>query len=145
MGERFNIDLPARFRYTTREEIDRGRELETYLENLSRHIDEMLKRLFNRTSQPSTWSIITLANNATPSIDGGRLFLSGGTTTITDFDDGEPGQIITIISEHAITITDGTNIFLSGSGNFAMQATDTLSLVQKADGKWYEIGRSDNT
>ena len=43
------------------------------------------------------------------------------------------------------TITDGTNIFLNGSANFNMVITDTLTLIQKADGKWYEISRSDNT
>jgi cyclophilin family peptidyl-prolyl cis-trans isomerase len=87
----------------------------------------------------------TLANDATPSVNGGDFFLTGGTTTITDFDDGVLGQVITIIAEHAITITDGTNIFLNGSANFVMAATDTLTLICKADNKWYEIGRSDNT
>jgi cyclophilin family peptidyl-prolyl cis-trans isomerase len=87
----------------------------------------------------------TLANDATPSVNGGDFFLTGGTTTITDFDDGVLGQVITIIAEHAITITDGTNIFLNGSANFTMAATDTLTLICKADNKWYEIGRSDNT
>jgi len=90
-------------------------------------------------------AIKTLADDATPSVAGANLFLTGGVTTITDFDDGGVGQVITIIAEHAITITDGTNIFLSGSANFVMAITDTLTLVQKADGLWYEIGRSDNT
>jgi len=89
--------------------------------------------------------IDTLADDATPSIAAGQnTWLTGGTTTITDFDDGVVGQTITIIAEHSITITDGTNIFLSGSGNFAMTATDTLTLIQKADGKWYEVARGDN-
>ena len=86
-----------------------------------------------------------LANDATPSILGADKWKTGGTTTITDFDDGYEGQIITIVAEHSITITDGTNILLNGSANFDMVATDTLTLIQKADGKWYEIGRSDNT
>ena len=86
----------------------------------------------------------TLANEATPTVEGGSKFLTGGTTTITDFDDGVTGQIIIIVSEHAITITDGTNIFLSASGNFVMKATDTLTLICKADGKWYELCRSVN-
>lgn len=91
------------------------------------------------------YGIATLADDATPSVDAGRSFVTGGTTTITDFDDGLEGQIIHIISEHAITITDGTNIFLSGSTNWTMAATDTLTLICKADGKWYELSRSDNT
>lgn len=92
-----------------------------------------------------TKSISTLENDATPSVLDGGVLLTGGTTTITDFDSGVEGQIITIIAEHTITITDGTNIFLNGSANFVMAATDTLTLIQKADGKWYETARSDNT
>lgn len=89
-------------------------------------------------------TITALADDATPTVLGRNVFLTGGTTTITDFDDGVEGQIITVIAEHSLTITEGTNIFLSGSANFDMTATDTLSLIQKADGKWYETGRGDN-
>jgi hypothetical protein len=88
--------------------------------------------------------IRTLANDATPSVKAGNHFITGGTTTITDFDDGITGQTITVIAEHSITITDGTNIFLNGSVNFDMTATDTLTLICKADNKWYEIARSDS-
>ena len=96
------------------------------------------------TAYIGTNSINTLADDATPSILAGDRFITGGTTTITDFDDGFTGKIIYVISEHAITITDGTNIFLSGSTNFVMGSTDTLTLIQKVDGKWYELSRSDN-
>lgn len=61
------------------------------------------------------------------------------------YQDGKvTGQIIYLVAEHSITITDGTNIFLSGSANFTMKATDTLTLIQKADGKLYEVCRSVN-
>ncbi len=92
------------------------------------------------------WSldIYTLANDATPSVAAGNKFLTGGTTTITDFDDGVEGQEIIVIAEHSLDITDGTNIFLSGSTTWTMTATDTLSLICKADNKWYEIARSDS-
>lgn len=89
-------------------------------------------------------TFITLANDATPTVANWDLFLTGGTTTITDFDDGEPGQEIEIHSEHAVTITDGTNIFLVGSANFVMASTDVLKVRQKADGLWYEVTRSVN-
>jgi len=67
-----------------------------------------------------------------------------GTTTITDFDDGFPGKEITILALHSVTITDGTNIFLSGSANYVMALGDTLSLIQRSTGAWYETGRGDN-
>lgn len=93
-------------------------------------------------------TITALANSATPSVDGQtnlrRKFITGGTTAITDFTGGVVGTEIVIIAEHSLTITDGTNIFLAGSANFAMQASDTLTLIQKADSKWYELDRSDN-
>jgi hypothetical protein len=145
MSEQFNIDLPPRFEFTEKEQEKKDVELEDYLNKMTVQLDEMFKRIFNRLSGPYSWVIRTLTDDATPSVEGGRLFLTGGTTTITDFDDGVEGQLITIVSEHAITITDGTNIFLSGSANFVMAATDTLTLMCKADGKWYEVGRSDNT
>jgi len=83
--------------------------------------------------------------NIYASVYGGDIYMqTGGTTSITDFDDGYEGQQITVIADHPVTITDGTNIFLSGSANWTMTATDTLTLIQKADGKWYEISRGDN-
>jgi hypothetical protein len=88
--------------------------------------------------------ITALANDATPTVDGLSTFTTGGTTTITDFDDGVLGQTITILSEHAVTITDGTNIILNGSANFVMAAADSLTLVLKADNKWYETARMVN-
>jgi len=88
---------------------------------------------------------LTLANDGTPTVLYGNFFLTGGVAAITHFDDGVEGKEIKIISEHTITITDGTNIFLNGSVNFDMIDTDTLTLIQKADGKWYEMARSDNT
>jgi hypothetical protein len=94
--------------------------------------------------RPMIHNIITLPDDATPSVKCGSVFLTGGTTTITDFDDGVTGQVITIIAEHSLDITDGTNIFLSGSATWSMTATDTLTLIQKADGKWYETARSDS-
>ena len=145
MAEQFNIDLPPRFEFTETDQDKKDKEIEDYLNKLTIQIDEMFKRLFNRVSEPISWTIRSLINDATPSVESGRLFLTGGTTTVTDFDDGVEGQIITIISAHTITITDGTNIFLNASGNFVMAATDTLTLICKADNKWYEIGRSDNT
>lgn len=93
----------------------------------------------------ATSEVQTLADDATPSVKGGRYFVTGGTTTITDFDDGIVGQRIEILSAHSITITDNANIILNGSGDFAMADTDTLTLVMLSDGVWSEFGRSDNS
>ena len=87
-------------------------------------------------------TIPTLANDATPSVASNDIWLTGGTTTITDFGNGYEGQVITIIAEHSLIITDGTNIFLNGNANGAMTDTDTCTLLFKADNKWYELSRS---
>lgn len=89
-------------------------------------------------------TVTTLANDATPSVAAGNLFKTGGTTTITDLDDGVVGQTITILSAHAITITDGTNILLNGSANFVMAAGDTLTLSMINDQVWEEVSRKVN-
>jgi hypothetical protein len=75
---------------------------------------------------------------------GSDRFLTGGTTTITNFSSGYIGQTFTLLGAHSVTITDGTNIFLSGSSNMSMVAGDSLTLIMKADGKWYEVGRGKN-
>lgn len=46
--------------------------------------------------------IATLDNTGTPSVSEGNLYITGGTTTITDFDHGTTGQIITVLSKHTI-------------------------------------------
>lgn len=84
-------------------------------------------------------------SDATPSVAGGNIFKAPYANTITDFDDGLEGQVITMIAEAANTITDGTNIFLEGSQNFVMADGDSLSLVCKADNKWYELSRMVDT
>lgn len=89
--------------------------------------------------------IQALDDTGTPSVQGGEKYITGGNTAITDFDDGYVGQVIIIIANHALTITDGTNIFLNGSANFDMNPIDTLTLICRFDNKWYELSRSDNT
>lgn len=89
-------------------------------------------------------SVQTLKDVASPSVGAGVRYITGGTSTITNFSDGLIGQEITIIAAHNITITDGTNIFLSGSVNFVMKPTDTLRLIRSTDGNWYETSRSIN-
>ena len=96
----------------------------------------------NATVEP----IISLADEATPTVAAGTLFKTSGTANdpFTDFLDGVTGQKITIFADHSVVVTDGTNIFLNGSANWTMTATDSLTLIQKVDGKWYEVSRGDN-
>ena len=87
--------------------------------------------------------IEVLDDTGTPSVKYSNLFITGGTTTITDFDNGYTGKVIHIIAGHAITITDGTNIFLGGGTNWIMASGDTLTLFCQKNNNWNELARSD--
>ncbi len=89
-----------------------------------------------------TSTVTTLANDGTPTVAAGNLFKTGGTTAITDFDNGVVGQTIEILSAHAITITDGSPIILAASANFVMAAGDTLVLTMYNDQVWNEVSRT---
>lgn len=84
------------------------------------------------------------ASDTTPTVSKGNLFASGGPVAITDFDDGLTGQIITVVAEHSVQIADNNNIVLNGSRNFDMVLGDTLTLVLKSNGVWWETARSEN-
>lgn len=89
-------------------------------------------------------TVTTLANDGTPTVAASNLFKTGGTTAITDFNGGVVGQTIQILSEHAVTITDGAPIILNGSANFVMAAADTLTLTMFNDQVWQEVSRTVN-
>lgn len=84
------------------------------------------------------------ASDTTPSVFGFYQFKTNNAsaTSITTFDDGYPGQQITIIfTDTNTTISEANNIKLASS--FTSTADDTMSLI--FDGiNWYEISRSVN-
>jgi len=82
--------------------------------------------------------------DATPSVRGANVFITAGTTAITNFLGGELGQTIRILATDSITITDNASIILNGSVNYAMTDTDTLTLTMYEDGVWSEDARSVN-
>ena len=103
----------------------------------------------NDTSSASGGAIIHrvvtfTSGDATPTVANANVFLTTSSTTITDFDDGILGQIITVRATSSITIADGAAIVLAGSADFAMGADDTLTLAMFIDQQWHEISRSDN-
>ncbi len=87
---------------------------------------------------------ITLDDTGTPDVSGGNSFITGGTTAITDFNNGVVGQTIKVLAKGTITLTNGTPIKLAGAGNYSMTITDTLTLHMFDDQVWSEIGRSVN-
>jgi hypothetical protein len=92
-------------------------------------------------------AVVTFTNtDATPTVLGGRLFITTGTTTITDFDDGVLGQTIKIrCTTSSLTITNNASIIkLAGATNYVMTADDTLTLTMYVDQVWTEDCRSVN-
>ena len=89
-------------------------------------------------------TVQNLDQGATPIVEGVTLCKTMDTVTVTDMLNGVVGQEITILFEHSKIITDNSNLILSGGANFSGTANDTLTLIQKADGNWYEKSRSVN-
>lgn len=85
-------------------------------------------------------SVTFTSADATPSVSGREVFGTAGTTTITDFDDGEDGQTIYVKANGSITVQHSASILLDGAVNFAMVANNTLSLT-RFGGTWIEVGR----
>jgi hypothetical protein len=89
-----------------------------------------------------TTDVATLADDATPSVLNGTKFVTGGTTGITDFDDGVVGQTIEVLSAHAVTVTHGASaIVLKGGADFGMAVGDALTLTMFVTGVWQEVAR----
>jgi hypothetical protein len=80
----------------------------------------------------------TLANDATPSVATGNLWKTGGTTTITTFDDGIAGQMITVISAHAVTF-DVTSTTLKGGAADIVTAAGDVTVWNYDGTNWYLV------
>ncbi len=100
---------------------------------------------------PGTWvtegpvkGLVALDNTGTPSVLSGTNFLTGGTTAITDFDDGQLGQTIRIKAAHTVDVTAGAAIKLAVAGTYTMTDSDTLQLTMYVDQVWSEDTRSVN-
>ena len=94
------------------------------------------------TGYTADTAVTFTSTDATPTVAGGKTFITAGTTAITDFDDGVVGQTIKILAASSITITHGSPISLAGSVNFNMVAGDTLTLHMFNDQVWEEIART---
>lgn len=94
--------------------------------------------------QATNFKTGTLAASATPSVANADIWFTNGTTAITNFTNGTPGQIIRVCATASITITNGATINLAGGANFAMTDLDVLSLLCVSTDYWREVSRSVN-
>jgi hypothetical protein len=93
-------------------------------------------------------TVTIAADDTTPDISGGSIFLTSantGATAITDLDNPQPGQVIYLIGgsgTNPSTISDTGNFHLSGE--WTATEDDVLILYVKADNDYIELGRVDN-
>ena len=108
--------------------------------------------LANLVSVGHTTSPGTLMGNGytsgdtTPSVRNRNQLhiVNSGAVTISNFDDGEEGQIIHLTFADANTTVDRTNAVLSGGVNFVSTADDSLTLLLRGS-TWVEIARGVNS
>ena len=85
------------------------------------------------------------ASDATPSVAESNVFRTTDGTTLTDFDDGQVGDVIHIQNTGtACTLTNSGFLILAGAKDFTMRGADTITLAMFGDQLWHEIGRSVN-
>ena len=85
--------------------------------------------------------------DATPSVKNHSKFKEANTmaTTITQFDDGEDGQTISIrFTTGNTTIDDGANINLAGGVDFTSSDAQDILVLEQRGSTWYEVTRSIN-
>ena len=82
------------------------------------------------------------AADTTPSVATGNIWETGGAVTITTFDDGVIGQIITVISRHTVTYdVSGTNL-KAGTTSIVTASGDVTTWVYNGT-DWFLINFMD--
>jgi len=84
--------------------------------------------------------------DGTPTIAEGTLFTHNGTTAITDLDDGEVGDVVTIRANSGdasvLPITSSATLLCEGNIDVSLRDKDTITFAMFHDQIWHEIGRS---
>lgn len=105
-------------------------------------------RLHRTALLKKTSDIRTLADEATPSVITGNLFKTGGTTNITDFDDGLTGQVITVLCKHSLTFDfttaqDADHNLDGSSADITVDTGDILEFLCEDGTTWRLISNLD--
>ena len=87
--------------------------------------------------------VTTFADTEFPQCGGVLKAITGGTTTVTEFAGGVPGQKFELLFAHALTITyDINKIILDNSVDFVGAVGDTMTFVKFNSGVWQETART---
>jgi len=88
---------------------------------------------------------VTITNgDTTPTVAESSLFLIDAAVVITDFDDGQVGDVITFHcnTSSAVQIANNSAVALAGSKAWNMLSGDHITLVMFIDQVWQETGRT---
>jgi len=88
------------------------------------------------------------AADTTPSVASGKVFKTGGAVTITDFDGGNAGQRITVLSKHAVTFDtttaqDADHNLDGSSANIVTASGDVTEWLCEDGTTWHLIRFND--
>jgi len=91
---------------------------------------------------------IALANDGTPTVADHNIWKTSGTTTITDFDNGVAGQIITILCKTSLTFDfataqDADHNLDGSSANITADTGDMLIFLSEDGTRWVLISNND--
>jgi hypothetical protein len=106
-------------------------------------VDNIFESVGGRfTSNQFTQEVKVLSNTAIPDITYGRSLATGGTTSITGFSGGFPGNVYSLLAKHNVIIVNSSSLALEGGINFAMTPGNILTFLLDDEGKYREVSRN---
>ena len=99
----------------------------------------------NYLQMSGSFGLIYNAGDTSPSVKNTTVMYiaNASATTITNFDDGYDGQVLTLNFADSNTTINRTNAYLDGNVNFTSSINDTL-VLRRIGVAWYEVSRSLN-
>ena len=93
-------------------------------------------------------NIGTLDDTGTPSVALGNIYKTGGTTTITDFDDGVEGQLLIVLCKHSLTFDfttaqDADHNLDGSSADITADTGDMLKFLCEDGTTWHLESNND--
>lgn len=127
-------------------EVPKFEDFESITEYLRKLYQYLLDNSILAQQKVELFSYGTLEDNGTPDVTANHkrsFYVTGGTSTITNFLKGYHGQVIEIVADHELTIEHNSNIRLANSESYVMAANDTIALIfmERSEEKWYELYR----
>lgn len=115
------------------------------LEHLASILNKRLKALEGKIASLDRLQVgvgTFTASDTTPSVEGKRYWITANTsgTSVTTFDDGEPGQHITILfNDGNTTLVHGSTLQLASDTNFTGTSGDTRALATSDGSVWRQV------